>query len=234
MTSPPHIAHRVPPPELALGLVVVEGLEVGPAPAALVAALEQQLAVRRERPLSADEERRRSACRDMLRRGRYKPTGRGKPASEYLLRAARDGQFPRVSGPVDALNLVSLAHLVPISLWDLDRAETDAFEVRPGRPEEQYVFNTAGQLLGLGDLVCGCGLRGERSLPMFSPVKDSLATKIQADTRRAAACVFCPLAAMSREQTAAVAAELLGWLRRCGAAVVGHSFTLAPGERSKE
>ncbi len=30
----------------------------------------------------------RSAVRDLLRHGGYKPTGRGKPASEYLIRAA--------------------------------------------------------------------------------------------------------------------------------------------------
>ncbi len=38
-------------------------------------------------PLAREEETRR-AVRDLLRHGGYKPTGRGKPASEYLVRAA--------------------------------------------------------------------------------------------------------------------------------------------------
>ena len=39
------------------------------------------------------EESLRSAVRDMLRHGGYKPTGRGKPASEYLVRAANEDRF---------------------------------------------------------------------------------------------------------------------------------------------
>ena len=61
MTSPLQIAHGVPAPELALGLVLVEGLEVGPAPAELAAALEARVAARSEGALVAEEERRRTA-----------------------------------------------------------------------------------------------------------------------------------------------------------------------------
>lgn len=57
------------------------------------------------------------------RNGRYKPTGRGKPANEYLLRAANDGTFPSINGLVDSNNLLSLEHMVPISVWDLDLAQ---------------------------------------------------------------------------------------------------------------
>ena len=51
---------------------------------------------------------RRKRVRAMLRHGKYKPSGRGKPASEFLLRAALDDAFPRINGPVDANNIVSL------------------------------------------------------------------------------------------------------------------------------
>ena len=43
---------------------------------------------------------RRASVRDMLRFGAYKPTGRGKPASEYLLNAAAEGHFPFISAAV--------------------------------------------------------------------------------------------------------------------------------------
>ena len=43
------------------------------------------LALDAEAPVTRSEEL-RAAVRDMLRQGGYKPTGRGKPASEYLVR----------------------------------------------------------------------------------------------------------------------------------------------------
>jgi hypothetical protein len=44
----------------------------------------------------------RAAVRDMLRPGGCKPTGRGKPASEYLVRAASEGQLAPINLAVDA------------------------------------------------------------------------------------------------------------------------------------
>ena len=37
----------------------------------------------------------RQEVRDLLRHGGHKPTGRGKPSSEYLVRAAGEGKVPR-------------------------------------------------------------------------------------------------------------------------------------------
>ena len=86
----------------------------------------------------------KTAVRDLLRVGGYKPAGRGKPASEYLAQAAERGEFPRISHIVDALNLVSLESRLPISLLDADRVMdgTDALVIRFGRPGESYVFNS--------------------------------------------------------------------------------------------
>lgn len=63
----------------------------------------------------------RSATRDLLRHGGYKPTGRGKPASEYLVRAATEGVLGSINPAVDACNAVSLNSGLPISLVDRDR-----------------------------------------------------------------------------------------------------------------
>src|SRR5215211_2069150 len=68
-------------------------------------------------PLQRDEAV-RAAVRDMLRRGGYKPTGRGKPASEYLVRAAEDGTLGPINLAVDACNAVSLHSGFPISVVD--------------------------------------------------------------------------------------------------------------------
>src|SRR5687767_9011765 len=51
----------------------------------------------------------RQSVRDLLRSGGYKPTGRSKPASEYLVRAAEQGALRSINAAVDVCNAVSLA-----------------------------------------------------------------------------------------------------------------------------
>ncbi|MCA9668272.1 MAG: hypothetical protein KC503_21920 [Myxococcales bacterium] len=240
------VENNVPGERIALGLVVVENVIVGRGDLSLddeIAALVE----RRAEALDDGEDAIRRACRDMLRNGRYKPTGRGKPASEYLLREASRGEFPRVLDPVDALNLVSLAHLVPISLWDLDKAAVAAgrepaagsiydgderFEVRLGRSGERYVFNSADQLLELEDLVVGCALTaGGESVPLWTPIKDGMRSKIDASTRRVAACIYYPIEAGERAHLETITAELHRWLDACrpdggGAARAAHALAM--------
>jgi len=176
---PIRIAHRVPPPELALGVVVLEGLAVAPAAAPLVAALEEQIARRRAAPLSALEEQRRQASREMLRRGRYKPTGRGKPASEYLVRAAGEGELASINLVVDACNATSLASGIPISVVDLDRARAP-FRLALAPEGARYVFNSSGQEIDVSGLLCLWDAEG----PTANAVKDAMRTKTGEATRR--------------------------------------------------
>ncbi|MCX6091485.1 MAG: hypothetical protein NTX23_01255, partial [Candidatus Bipolaricaulota bacterium] len=97
----------------------------------------------------------RGQVRSMLRHGNYKPTGRGKPASEFLLQAALRGEFPRVNGPVDANNAISLVSGLPGSIFDADLTGPRLF-LRYGRTGESYVFNPSGQSIDLEDLVVVC------------------------------------------------------------------------------
>ena len=226
------VHHHVPREDLGLGLVRVEGVRVGPAPAELAAELDRCIEAARGRgeALEPRREALRQGGRTILRNGCYKPTGRGKPASEYLMRAAAEASFPRISGPVDACNLVSLAHAVAISLWDLDLAASSDFEVRLGGPGERYVFNPTGQVLELEDLVCGCAQRGGGSTPIVTPIKDSMATKLREQTTRVGGTIYYPLAAGSVEELRAIADELLRWLRLCGERPEGTSAVLLPGQ----
>ena len=223
------VSHAVPRDDLALGLVRAEGINSGPAPAPLATELSRLVALRGTDGLPAAEEALRKAGRDILRNGRYKPTGRGKPASEYLLRAARQGEFPRINGPVDANNLVSLAHCVAISVWDLDLACTDHFELRLGQPGEHYVFNESGQELDLHDLVCGCGLCDDGSRAMVTPIKDSLATKLTPSTTRVAGAIYYPVAC-GPERLEQATTELLRWLEACGSQVRGAMALCLPDQ----
>lgn len=131
----------------------------------------------------------RSAVRALLRTPAYKPSGRGKPASEYLAGAAASGTFPFIDDLVDANNLASLSTGLPCSMLDADRFEGH-LRLRHGRPGESYVFNPAGQEISLEGLLVAC--RGRDDAPLGNPVKDSLEGKVGPDTRRIVAVVYAP------------------------------------------
>jgi DNA/RNA-binding domain of Phe-tRNA-synthetase-like protein len=126
-------------------------------------------------PLQRDEAV-RTAVRDLLRWGGYKPTGRGKPASEYLVRAAGEGALGSINLAVDACNAVSLHSGLPISVVDLDLARAP-FRVGIAPAGSSYVFNLAGQEIDLGGLLCLFDADG----PCANPVRDSQRTKTRAE-----------------------------------------------------
>lgn len=127
-------------------------------------------------PLASDDAV-RGAVRDLLRHGGYKPTGRGKPASEYLVRAAGEGALSSINAAVDACNAVSLHSGLPISVVDLDRARAP-YSVRLGRAGEKYVFNASGQEIDIAGLLCFCDADG----PSANAVKDAQRTKTHTET----------------------------------------------------
>jgi DNA/RNA-binding domain of Phe-tRNA-synthetase-like protein len=185
----------------AIGWVIARGARVAPAPEALIAQIDRAIAAAK----TQDVEARTREVRDLLRHGKYKPTGRGKPASEYLLAAAREDRFPRINNLVDASNWVSLATLLPISLIDLGKAGASGFSVRRGRAGEAYVFNSGDQVIELEDLLLTAADPGDRATA--NPVKDSMATKLGEGASDVLAVIYAPaaLAAEARRAT-----ELLG------------------------
>jgi DNA/RNA-binding domain of Phe-tRNA-synthetase-like protein len=165
---------------------------------------------------------RKAAVRGMLRFGKYKPAGRSKPSSEYLLSAALGGDFPLVNGPVDANNAVSLEWGYPASIFDI-ALSGPALILRRGNPGESFVFNASGQVIDLEDLLCVCRSEGESWVPCGNPVKDAMATKIRESTRDVSAVVYAPVSESPQDLEAAAArfAELLR--TECGAAEAGWS-----------
>jgi DNA/RNA-binding domain of Phe-tRNA-synthetase-like protein len=135
-------------------------------------------------PLRRNEEG-RSAVRNMLRHGGYKPTGRGKPASEYLVKAAAEGRLGSINLPVDVGNVVSLHSGVPISVVDLDRVVAP-LRVAVAAAGSRYVFNAAGQEIDVSGLLCLHDAEG----PCANAVKDSMRTKTQPETRNVLCLVW--------------------------------------------
>ena len=123
--------------------------------------------------------------RDLLRHGGFKPSGRSKPASEYLTRAASRGELRSINAAVDTCNVVSLHTGFPISLIDLDAA-SPPFSIAVAPAGSSYVFNPAGQEIDLGGLLCLFDSKG----PCANAVKDSQRTKTSDSTRRTLSVIW--------------------------------------------
>ncbi len=154
-----------------------------PSPDWLVALLAEDA----DTPLQRSEQI-RTDVRDLLRHGGYKPTGRGKPASEYLVKAAAKG-LRSINAAVDACNVVSLHSGLPISVVDLKRTE-EPLSVGIAAAEVTYVFNPAGQEIRVGGLLCLHDANG----PCANAVKDSQRTKTHEGTTETLSLIWGPKA----------------------------------------
>lgn len=132
------------------------------------------------------DEQVREAVRGLLRHGGFKPTGRSKPASEYLVRATGEGALASINRAVDACNVVSLHSGLPISVIDLDRAAGDAFRLAVAPPGSSYVFNASGQVIDLAGLLCLFDDAG----PCGNAVKDAQRTKTGPATLRTLSVIW--------------------------------------------
>jgi DNA/RNA-binding domain of Phe-tRNA-synthetase-like protein len=173
-------------PTLRLGLVEATSVRCMPSPPALLAELSAAESAVKADPARFSETT-RAAIRNVLRKGGYKPTGRGKPASEFLLGAALEAGLPRISNLVDLNNVASLEHAHPISILDLDRTGHE-LAVRFGRAGESYVFNSSGQSMDITGLPVVC--RGAAREAVGNAVKDSMLTKVHDGTTRVLAVVY--------------------------------------------
>jgi DNA/RNA-binding domain of Phe-tRNA-synthetase-like protein len=152
-------------------------------------------------PLQSDDAV-RGAVRVLLRHGGFKPAGRSKPASEYLLKAVREGQLGSINVAVDACNVASLHSGLPISVVDLDRAR-EPLRVGLAPEGSSYVFNASGQSIDLGGLPCLFDVEG----PCANAIKDAQRTKTDATTRRTLSLVWGSLTLPER------AARTEAWYR---------------------
>lgn len=135
-------------------------------------------------PLHSDDTV-REAIRKLLRHGGFRPTGRSKPASEYLLRAVGEGQLTSINLAVDVCNIVSLHSGLPISVVDLDLAR-EPFRIGIAPAGAAYVFNPSGQSIDLSGLLCLFDAEG----PCGNAVKDAQRTKTRPETGRTLSIIW--------------------------------------------
>lgn len=203
--------------DLGVGLVEANGITMAAANAELRSYCDAVAGRVRTAGLPGGEVRRK-ALRELLRHGGYKPSGRNKPAQEYLLRTAEQaGSLPEIFAAVDLLNGVSVEFGLPISLVSLTRLGT-ILHLRYGRPGEQFVFNQGGQELDVEGLLCLCAGDASRSQPVGSPVKDSMAGKLTTEDTHVLACIYAARSAISADVVQAAADKLAaGFQQYCGA-----------------
>jgi len=171
-----------------------------PSPPALLAGLALEFP---EAPLRSDDAV-RAAVRELLRSGGFKPTGRSKPASEYLLKAAAEG-LASINAAVDACNVASLHSGLPISVVDLERV-TMPLRIEVVASGSSYIFNRSGQTIDIGGLLVLADAEG----PCAGPVKDSQRSKTGAQTTRTLSLVWGSVALPGRaKQTATWYRDLL-------------------------
>ena len=184
-------------PDLLVGLVEGEGVTVSGSDPEFLRTIEALVDNRREEDFPPPEFR--TKIRKLLRRGGFRPSGRNKPASEYLARAAEAGSYPFHSNVVDVCNYVSLLSGLPISILDIDRAvcETDRLVIRLGNEKESYVFNPTGQEIDITGLICVARLNG---VALGNPVKDSMTSKVHTETTRVLGVVYGSRCVVSEEE----------------------------------
>jgi DNA/RNA-binding domain of Phe-tRNA-synthetase-like protein len=154
----------------------------------------------------------RAEVRQLLRHGGFRPSGRSKPAAEYLHAAHAEGRFPRINAAVDACNAVSLWSGLPISVVDVDRLVGPVtITVLP--MGTSYVFNPSGQVIDAGGLLAGIDAEG----PTCTPVKDAQRTKSHDATRTTLSIVWGTRALPGRTHKATA------WYRELVATIEGAS-----------
>ena len=85
-----------------------------------LADLDKWFSVGTESPLPPQDDV-KLKVRNLLRHGGFKPSGRSKPASEYLIGAVEKGRMSSINPAVDCCNVASLYSGLPISVVDIGR-----------------------------------------------------------------------------------------------------------------
>ncbi len=211
MSVPMHMVNSCSDQGLVVGAVIANDVGMAETPFELRQIIDSLIKERQTEEFPPPELK--EAVRAMLRTKEYKPTGRGKPASEYLAQAAREGRFPCINAVVDIINYLSLRSGLPISLLDADVVGAQV-EIRRGLPHEKYVFNAAGQEIDLHGLVCVCGNQDGCNLPYGNPVKDSMQGKVTGQTKNVLGVVYCPASGAAHAGLRNLLTEFSGLLSR--------------------
>ena len=166
--------------------------------------LEKWFQIDTESPMEPAEDV-KTLVRNLLRHGGFKPSGRSKPASEYLISAVEKERLGSINAAVDCCNVASLHSGLPISVVDIGRSK-GPWRIGIAEPESSYIFTPTGQVISIGGLVVLFDADGACG----GPVKDSQRTKTHPGTSETISVVWGTQDLPGRaQQTAKWYAELM-------------------------
>lgn len=174
---------------LRLGLVHASPVEISASTPALIGEMRQLCAELRARhagkaPAQIEDLR---PARELYKAFGIDPT-KVRPSSEALLRRVlNDKPLPRISNAVDLCNLLALAFLLPIGLYDLDKVRGPVL-LRAGRPGESFAGIRKDEVH-----VEGRPVLVDEEGPFGNPSSDSLRTCVEPATRALCMVVFAPV-----------------------------------------
>lgn len=188
MMPPLSLLFALPPGPLRIGLVEADDVRVGSSRPEYLRAVSGEVASRID-PGYVYPDPLQKGIRSLLKTYGFHPSGRNRPASEFLVKDIQvRGEFNPINVVVDINNHLSLVSHLPISIFDRDKAG-DKLSVRLGMEGESYVFNREGHELALKHLVVVA--RSDGNLQAIgSPVKDSQETKVFESTKRVTGIVY--------------------------------------------
>lgn len=148
--------------------------------------------------------------RSLLKSFGFHPSGRSRPASEYLFKdLVNRGSFNYINNIVDINNHISLKYKLPISVFDLDKSGYDLC-LRVGAENEEYVFNKEGQILSLKKLLLVAKKAGNA---IGTAVKDSQETKVFEPTNKIAFFIYSSSNLTSKEEMEKLLKEIERYLK---------------------
>jgi DNA/RNA-binding domain of Phe-tRNA-synthetase-like protein len=200
---------------LALGLLEIEGVVLGPLPAGfdqerdqVTARLSARFAGKPTTDVPGVTE-----ARTLFHQLDLDPT-KTRPSSEALLRRVLQGKgLPQVNAAVDVCNLCSLEDQIPLGLYDRDLVR-GPLRIRLGTEGEGYPgirkqrVNLSGRLLLADD-----------DGPFGAPTSDSMRSAVTARSRNLLVVLFCPLERAGTDLTAALERIAVRLTRFCSATV---------------
>lgn len=188
----------LPPSHLRLGIIEACEVKVKPSSEQYLEQIEKDI----KHLLKEDfvyPDHLQKGIRGLLKNFGFHPSGRNRPASEYLFKDLLNRrEFNTINNLVDINNHLSLKYHLPISILDADISGTNLC-LRIGLENEEYVFNREGQVLSLKKLLL-VARHGEDRSALGSPVKDSQASKISQETRNAIVFVYSSANITSSEE----------------------------------
>ncbi|GAB4279164.1 MAG: hypothetical protein Kow0029_22930 [Candidatus Rifleibacteriota bacterium] len=202
----------LPPSSLRLGFIEALNVKVRPSSEQYIAQINKEIA-----PMLNEDyifpDQMQKGIRGLLKHFGFHPSGRNRPASEFLFKDLLNRkQFNSINNIVDINNHLSLKYNLPISSIDLDKSGYNLC-LRIGLDDEEYVFNREGQVLSLKKLLI-VARHGKDHSAVGSPVKDSQATKIFEDTKNIAAFIYTSANITSTEQMETILQEFSTLLKK--------------------